>query len=189
MAHQDFLRSGRSDPTSATRESTSIASFLCNGSAHGAPKTAGALQRAAPRRPLGTVQSPKRWFLYGPTAVGRQVQAELLRTTYVIVRLAIQHARSTNDSHTKEPAKFALDFASCSSSTFQNNTVVGHFAPRHNISPLIYGSTPHLRSSAVASIVIDIDHIYLSIRSCTNVRQQRKCRAILPVAVRDFWGF
>lgn len=120
---------------------------------------------------------------------GVRCKPNFLRTTYVIVRLAIQHARSTNDSHTKEPAKFALDFASCSSSTFQNNTVVGHFAPRHHISPLIYGSTPHLRSSAVASIVIDIDHIYLSIRSCTNVRQQRKFRAILPVAVRDFWGF
>lgn len=120
---------------------------------------------------------------------GVRCKPNFLRTTYVIVRLVIQHARSTNDSHTKEPAKFALDFASCSSSTFQNNIVVGHFAPRHHISPLIYGSTPHLRSSAVASIVIDIDHIYLSIRSCTNVRQQRKCWAILPVAVRDFWGF
>ncbi|KAH8644746.1 hypothetical protein IG631_02210 [Alternaria alternata] len=92
---------------------------------------------------------------------GVRCKPNFLRTTYVIVRLAIQHARSTNDSHTKEPAKFALDFASCSSSTFQNNTVVGHFAPRHHFSPLIYGSTPHLRSSAVASIVIDIDHISL----------------------------
>ena len=92
---------------------------------------------------------------------GVRCKPNFLRTTYVIVRLAIQHARSTNDSHTKEPAKFALDFASCSSSTFQNNTVVGHLL--HAIT-FLHSSMgpPHTYEAQRSHLSLSISITYIS---------------------------